>query len=330
MILRRTGKLLSIAVGDDRMFDPFRFGPWVSDAAMGLFAQETGAPPPSSDNILDLRLHYDAYNERHLAEAVAIDPVRITERAIGGVPTHVVEPANGVRDSRRLICLHGGAFMWGSGPGALLEAVPVAAVTGMQVLSVDYRLAPEHVFPAAVEDVIAVYREMIAEQDAREIGIFGCSAGAVLTAEAVSRMLHDQLPVPGAIAMLHGAGLDFQGDSAQTALALQAAPASGSAPSFETLPYFSGVDPNDPLAAPGNHPGLLAGFPPSVLVTASRDFAASAVWVMHRRLLAAGVDAECVTFDGLWHAHHMSTGLPESRETFEAMARFFGARLRTA
>ena len=312
------------------MFDPFRFGSWVSDAAKARFRQETGAPPPPSADILDLRRHYDTYNERHFSEAVAIDPVRITERTIGGVSAHVVEPANGVRDSRRLICLHGGAFMWGSGPGALLEAVPVAAVTGMQVVAVDYRLAPEHVFPAAVDDVLSVYRETIAEQDAREIGIYGCSAGAVLTAEAVARMLHDRIPVPGAIAMLHGAGLDFQGDSAQTALALQAAPASGSAPSFETLPYFSGVDPNDPLAAPGNHPDVLAGFPPSLLVTASRDFAASAVWVMHRRLLAAGVEAECITFDGLWHAHHMSTGLPESRETFDALARFFRARLRAA
>ena len=220
--------------------------------------------------------------------------------------------------------------MWGSGAGALLDAVPVAAATGMQVLAVDYQLAPENVFPAAVNDILSVYREIVAEQDARETGIYGCSAGAVLTAEAVARLLHDQLPVPGAIAMLHGGGLDFQGDSAQTAGVLQAAPTAGPSPTFDALPYFSGVDPNDPLAVPGNHPDVLAGFPPSLLVTASRDFAASAVWVMHRRLLAAGVEAECVTFDGLWHAHHMSTDLPESRETFDLLARFFRTRLKAA
>lgn len=311
------------------MIDPFRFASWVSDAAQARFRQETGSEPPSPD-ILELRKYYDGYNARHLSDALATDPALISERQIGGVLTHVVEPMGGVRDPRKLICLHGGAFMWGSGPGALLEAVPVAAVTGMQVLAVDYRLAPEHIFPAAVDDILSMYREVLAGQGAGEIGIYGCSAGAVLTAQAVARMLHDGLPVPGAIAMLHGAGLDFEGDSAQAALALQAAPAAGPSPSFHTLPYFSGVDPSDPLAVPGNHPDLLASFPPSLLVTASRDFAASAVWVMHRKLLAAGVEAECVTFDGLWHAHHMSTALPESRETFDLLARFFRTKLRAA
>ena len=170
------------------MIDPFRFGPWVSDAARARFRRESESGPPSAD-IVDLRRYYDGYNEEHLAEALAIDPVRISERQIGGVLTHVVEPVDSATDSRKLICLHGGAFMWGSGPGALLEAVPVAAATGMQVLAVDYRLAPEHGFPAAIDDVLSVYREIVAVQNAREIGIYGCSAGAVLTASGILQVI---------------------------------------------------------------------------------------------------------------------------------------------
>ncbi|MGQ2929890.1 MAG: alpha/beta hydrolase [Sphingopyxis sp.] len=71
------------------------------------------------------------------------------------------------------------------------------------------------------------------------------------------------------------------------------------------------------------HPELLAHFPPSLLISATRDFAASAVSVMHRRLLAAGVEASFVLFDGLWHAHHMDVDLPESVETYKIVAGFF-------
>ncbi len=309
------------------MVDSFRFGSWVSEAASSLFRQEVGAEPPSGD-IFDLRRHYDAYNKRKLQEALEANPVQTSERHIGGVPAQVVEPVGGTQKETRLICLHGGAFMWGSGAGALLEAVPVAAMTGMQVYAVDYRLAPEHLYPAAVDDVLAVYRALIEEQDPIEIGIYGCSAGAVLTAQCVARMIKERLPMPGAIAMLHGAGLEFEGDSMQTAPALQAASGAAPPPTFDDLPFFAEADRHDPLVVPGNYPDVLAGFPPTLLVTASRDFAASAVWVMHRRLLAAGVPTECITFDGLWHAHHMSTTLPESRETFAALDRFFARHLK--
>src|SRR5262245_20325018 len=132
------------------MIDPFRFGPWVSDEASGLFRKSAQDAPPSGD-LSAFRHHYDSYNQRQLDEALANYSVQIADRVIDGVQTYAVEPADGARDGRQLICLHGGAFMWGSGAGALLEAVPVAATTGMHVLAVDYRLAPEHIFPAAVE-----------------------------------------------------------------------------------------------------------------------------------------------------------------------------------
>ena len=78
---------------------------------------------------------------------------------------------------------------------------------------------------------------------------------------------------------------------------------------------------------PGKHPAVLAQFPPSLLVSGTRDFAASSVATMHRRLLAAGADSSLILFDGMWHAHHMATTLPESRETFAAIAQHFGKYL---
>jgi len=310
------------------MIDPYRFGPWVSDEAQALFRAESAAPPPPApEDIAALRLHYDAFNQRHLAVARELYPIDVEASEIAGVRVDIVTPAEGATGHRTLLCLHGGAFMWGRGAGALLEAVPVAATAGMRVIAVEYALAPEKVFPVAVEDVLSVYTALRAQQPAGSIGIYGCSAGGILTAQAVARMIANEMPVPGAIAMLCGTGVEMTGDSAASA-----GPFTGAAENYESLslaalPYFTHADLGDALVFPGNHPETLAAFPPSLLVTGTRDFAASSVTVMHHRLLTAGAESSLLHFDGMWHAHHMATALPESRETFAAMARHFGKHL---
>lgn len=308
------------------MSDAGPFGPWVSDEAkarFGAYLAESAAPADLSE----ARLFFAAYNQRLLDKAAARYAVDITEREIAGAKVYDVVPAGGADDAPLLLCLHGGGFMWGEGAGALLEAVPIAAVAGMRVLAVDYRLAPEHVYPAAVDDVVAVYHTLIETVDPAKIGIYGCSAGAVLTTQAVARFLHDGLPKPGAIGIFHGAPVPFAGDAALAQTLFDPRAGAGAAPKVEELPYFWGADLSDPLVLSADHPETLAEFPPSLLISATRDFAASAVLVMHRRLLAAGVDARFVLFDGLWHAHHMGVDLPESVETFAIIADFFRKQL---
>lgn len=304
------------------------FAPWVSAEAASMFAAETvGAAAPPPTDIAALRLHYDIFNQRHLAVARDHYPVDIVRSAIAGVAVDVVTPSGVDIDHRTLLCLHGGAFMWGRGAGALLEAVPVAATARMRVIAVEYALAPEHVFPAAVDDVFAVYRALCEVQPAQSIGIYGCSAGGALSAQTVARIIAEGDPPPGAVAMLHGTGLDMHGDSRASAAFLTGTDAAPDAPSLAAMPYLAGASADDPLVFPGEHPGVLAHFPPSLLVTGTRDFAASSVTVMHRRLRAAGADAALLHFDGMWHAHHMATTLPESRETFAALADFFRKHL---
>lgn len=306
--------------------DPAIFASWVSEEAKALFARNTQQPPAPTD-LMGARAFYDAFNRRSLDVALGQYDVDIVEGAIGGVVVQTVTPAGGATREGVLLCLHGGGFMWGSGAGALLEAVPVAAATGMKVVAVNYRLAPEHVHPAAVEDVLAVYNTLLAETDAMRIGIYGCSAGGMLTAQTVARLISEGSTLPGAIAMLHGTGLEMAGDSALLASALDGSDGASSVPEVKDFPYFASADLSDPLVLPGSHPEMLAQFPPSLLITGTRDFAASSVSVMHRRLLAAGAVSHFVNFDGMWHAHHMAVDLPESRETFDLIARFFDAYL---
>src|SRR5260370_14531286 len=102
---------------------------------------------------------------------------------IAGVPvsvvTPIVIPAN--KANRVLINLHGGGFT--SDSGSLTESLPIANLTQTKVVSVIYRLAPEHPFPAPVEDVVAVYKELLKTYGPRNIAIYGSSAVAVITPE---------------------------------------------------------------------------------------------------------------------------------------------------
>ncbi|HXE65535.1 MAG TPA: alpha/beta hydrolase [Rhodanobacteraceae bacterium] len=285
--------------------------------------------PPLDGPIAASRAYYDKINTARAKLMERLYPVTIEQRSIGGVPTQVVTPKQGVtaaEQHRVLINLHGGAFLWGAGAGGLVEAIPVASVGRIEVVTVDYRQGPEHVFPAASEDVAAVYRVLLKQYPAKNIGIYGCSAGGVLTGEAVAWFIHEHLPVPGAIGMYCGAVAELSGDSAWVAPVLD-----GSAPTsplkLADLPYFKGARASDPLVFPADSPELLKQFPPTLLITGTRDFTMSSEIQSQRLLTIAGVDAELHIWDGMWHSFFSDPEMPESKEAYAVMAHFFDRHL---
>lgn len=307
--------------------DPPPLANWVSEAASRQFEHIRRHSPPADATIEELRDHYDAINSARLEIANRRYATETSDIVIDGVDVHRVIHPSGDAGTAVLLNLHGGGFLWGAGAGAVLEAVPVAATSGLPVFAVEYRLAPEHRFPAAVDDVLTVLRHLRSTEPGRRIGIYGCSAGAILTAQVVARLIAIGEPLPDAIAMLHGTGLEIDGDSLALSAQLNGSPEALGLRRLHDLPYFEGTDPSDPSIFPGEHPEMLAQFPPSLLVTGTRDFAASAASVMHRRLLVAGRPAELVVFDGMWHAHHVDVELPESEEVCRLLARFFRQHL---
>src|SRR5581483_8396047 len=281
--------------------------------------------PPEPDfggDVEALRRYHEQGTDKLLVTMRELYPVSVNSDTLGGVHTEVVTPQGGVAVGKRhrvLLSLHSGGFLWGAGSEALLEAIPIAATDRIKVVSIDYRMAPEHRFPAASADVAAVYRALLKTHRPDEIGIYGCSAGGVLAAQSVVWFATHGLPSPGAIASLCGTGAEFDGDSAYLAplfAGLPATPPGGKSLQLIRLPYFEGVDPHNPLAFPMTSAELLARFPPTLLLAGSRDFAASSMTTMQRRLWECGVDAELFLFDGLGHAFMMDPALPESRETY--------------
>ncbi len=305
-----------------------------ADAKAVLLRMKAETAPDLKDDVARQRGFYQGWNDRRLAEMHRRFATRENRATIGGVGVDIVVPKAPLspRNARRvLISVHGGAFMWGAGSGALVEAIPVAATMGVKVVAVDYRLAPEHAYPAASEDVTAVYRALLKTYRPENIGIYGCSAGGIITAQSVAWIRAQHLPRPGAIGTFCGTGASYSGDSA-----FLSGPITGGAPLPttmlpDTLPtrYMAGVAASDALAYPLNSAEETRAFPPTLMLAGGRDFAVSALTLAHRRLLAAGVPSELVLFDGLPHAFFMWPDMPESIEAYTVIARFFDAHLGT-
>lgn len=274
-----------------------------------------------------LRAVRDYYDQHYfpalVAKAAALYDVCVEKKAIGGVGTEVFVAAGAQAGPRVLINLHGGGFTMGASCSRL-ESIPIAALAKTTVVSVDYRLAPEHRFPAASDDVVCVYRALLETHQPRDIAMFGCSAGALLVSQTVSRLQAERLPQPGAIALLFGgASYWADGDSGHVAGAL----AGESFQSLREHPYFERANPHDPLVAPLRSDEVLAGFPPSLLVSATRDVALSSVVHTHSRLAALGVAADLRVWEGLHHAFHYDLDLPQSLEVHRATVDFFARHL---
>lgn len=306
----------------------------LSAEALGVLTRMQAATAPATINgdVAKQRVFYQAYNDDRLAEMRRRFATRETHSVIGGVGVDVVEPRDGIAPvniRRVLINAHGGAFMWGAGSGALVEAIPIAATMRVKVVTVDYRLAPEHRYPAASEDVTAVYRELLKTYPAANIGIYGCSAGGVIAAQATAWIRSKGLARPGAIGTFCGTGAPYSGDSP-----FLAGPTTGGAPlPIPALPpvlpvsYMAGVAPTDPLAYPLTDSAQVRAMPPTLLLAGGRDFAVSALTFAHRRLTAAGVPSEIYLFDGLPHAFFVWPDMPESIEAYGLIARFFDRHL---
>jgi acetyl esterase/lipase len=276
--------------------------------------------------------------EQFMAPAVAmvrkLYPADVVEQRIGGVPVRVVTPIGKPVDPKRvLINLHGGAFSVCADGCALIESLPIASLGGFKVVTVNYRMAPEARHPAAVEDVAAVYRELLKSYRPSQIGIYGCSAGGALTAEAAAWLPAHGLPQAGAIGVFGAGGVRFTlGDSAYLAGYIDGTfpppPRPGDPP---TPPidrgYFAAADKTDPIVAPALHPDVLAKFPPTLIITGTRAMDMSPAVFTNSQLLKAGVRSTLIVAEGQGHCFIMAPQLPEAQDAYQEIVRFFRENL---
>ena len=243
--------------------------------------------------------------------------VRVEEATIAGVRVRIIYPkgVSALGKGPVLLNLHGGGFAIDS--GSLTETIPIAARTGLPVVAVLYRLAPENPYPAALDDALAVYQALEKERGAKQIAVFGTSAGAVLSGQLVAKLASSGRPMPAALGFLSGsADLGVRGDSESWM----------PGPGFDWVAAYAGKTAmTDPILSPIR--GDVSKFPPTLLLTSSRDFLLSPTAIFARALTEKGVDARLVVFDGLPHAFWAYMAAPESDQANELVARFLKDRL---
>jgi monoterpene epsilon-lactone hydrolase len=268
----------------------------------------------------------DAWQNRAGAFSKSLYPVNVAESTVAGVPVRVITPLAGMDPDRVLINLHGGGF--NSDSGSLTESIPIANLTKMKVVAVLYRLAPEHPFPAGLDDAVAVYQELLKTYKPEHIAIYGTSAGAILTGEVAVDLRKLGLPEPGALGVFSGMG-DFtrDGDSqAMYALNGLSGHLDPPKPGPHNSDYVAATDPKDPVLSPLF--ADLSNLPPTLFITSGRDILLSGTTILARAFLRAGNDNDqLIVFEGLPHAFWNDANLLESKEAYGEMAHFFVTRL---
>jgi epsilon-lactone hydrolase len=255
--------------------------------------------------------------------------VKVEQSVIAGVSVFVITPADlpPANRDRLLLHVHGGGYVLYPGEAGAGEAMLMAAYGRFKAVSVDYRMAPDFSFPAALDDAMAVWRSLLTSNDPRKMAIFGSSAGGGLTLAMILRAKSDGLPLPAAIAPgTPWVDLTGDGDSVMANAFVDNVLVSNSGwvGAAATL-YAAGHDLRDPLLSPIF--GDFTGFPPAILTSGTRDLFLSDTVRTHRKLRQAGVEAVLQVFEGQSHAQFLIPFVPETEEAMGEIARFVGKHL---
>ncbi len=255
--------------------------------------------------------------------------VKLETATIGGVPVFIStpDPLPAANRDRLLVHFHGGGYALFPGEVGAGEGMMMAGYGRFRVVSVDYRMAPDFPFPAALDDAIAVWKALLAEHEPRRMAMFGTSAGGGLTLATVMRARAEGLPLPAAIAPgspwvdLAGAGDTIHANQFTDNSLVSFDGWVGAAARI----YAGKESLANPLISPIH--GDFTGLPPAILTSGTRDLLLSDTVRTHRRLRQAGIDAALQVFEAQSHAQFLTPFTPETEEAFGEIAAFLGRHL---
>lgn len=239
---------------------------------------------------------------------------------VGGIPAIVATPTE-VRPDRHILYIHGGAYVLGSPKSHIAMCARLAKRAAATVTVIDYRLAPEHVYPAAIDDCVAAYRAITAEVDPSLVTIAGDSAGGGATLSTLGALKATGDPMPGAAYVLSPwADLTASGESVVTREPFD--PMFDGDGLIEAATTYAG---DTPLDHPGVSP-LFAdptGYPPTLIQTGMDEILLSDSTRLAERYTAAGVEVRLDLRDDLWHVYPILAGyMPEATDALVRAAVF--------
>ena len=286
-------------------------------AAMVPMAQQRLDAPigyPALDDADGWRERIRVTNEQIVAgfPSRGVDVAAPTETIeLAGLPVYEVQP-EGVAcgpDDPIYYEIHGGALVMGDGEACRLSCIGRAARTGLHTFGVDYRTAPDHRYPAALDDCVAVYRALLERWPAHKIVVGGGSAGGNLAAALMLRAHDEDLPMPAALILLSPeCDLTESGDTFDVLEGIDVVLVQRLTQSVAL--YADGHDLTHPYLSPIF--GDVSNFPPTFIQAGTRDLFLSNAVRLHRALRAVDVDAELHVWEAMPHAGFAHT--PEDVE----------------
>ncbi len=264
---------------------------------------------------------FNAMLEPMADQMLASAPATVETRTIAGVTVHVGTPhwMPERNRGRARIDLHGGGMVMLAGKFAMAGAAMAAVRTGCVAYSVDYRVPPDHPYPAALDDCVAVYRELLKTYKPGDVVISGASGGGNLAAAAALKIRDLGIPLPAALVLLTPeVDLTESGDTFQTNRHIDIVLKNG-LPEMIKL-YADGADLKDPYLSPlfGD---FSKGYPPTFIQTGTRDIFLSNSVRMHRALLRAGIEVELHVWEAMPHGGFGGI-TPEDAEVQAEVRRF--------
>lgn len=262
-----------------------------------------------------------------MAESLLRTPggVLIEQTLAGGVPAEWARPKGGLKGQGIVFYLHGGGFVIGSPRLHRPLVALLSRLTGLRALSVDYRLAPEHPFPAALEDVLAAYRWLRQDTLAEEIVFGGDSAGGNLVLAALLALHAGGEALPAAAFCLSPV-TDLTGDLGSRHSMAQRDPVLPPESAQWIEAYAPGADLSQPLLSPLQ--GDLHGLPPLLLQVGTEEILFDDSNLFAEKARQAGVEVQLQVYEGLWHVFQLSAGiLPEGRQAVQQIAEFVCSQL---
>jgi phosphinothricin tripeptide acetyl hydrolase len=264
-----------------------------------------------------MRADFEAWCERFPDDRRA----SITRVSAGGVPADQIEPA-GLAPSRVVLHLHGGGYSLGSARSHRALGKRIAFAARARVVLPDYRLAPEHSFPAAVEDAVASYRWLLATgAEPERIAVAGDSAGAGLALALLVSLRDAGAPLPAcAVLVSPFADLGCSAESYSTLATLDPIVSREMGLAMGKL-YLGDREPSDPLASPVH--AKLAGLPPLLIQVGSREVVLDDARTIERHAREAGVLAKLDVWPGMVHAWHLfASALEPGQRAIEDLGSF--------
>jgi acetyl esterase/lipase len=257
-----------------------------------------------------------------LFSASAIEAI-VRHDSIGGVPVAWIA-GDGASDERIFVYLHGGGYRIGS-PASHADLVArISAASGATGLVIDYRLAPEHLFPAAIDDIVRVWAALAENRDVGAVSLVGDSAGGNLALASIQIMGARGLLLPAAVALLSPwTDLRMLGATYETRATADPIHSRKMLVSVARN-YLGDADAASPLASPID--ADLRGFPPMLIQVGDREVLLSDSEMLADRARSAGVDVDLTVWTGMIHVfQQFPTELPEAREAIDAIGAFLSA-----